>query len=68
MITVYAQGKPLPVDDHLLLRQAAALGRILGPPLTAPTPHETELLRGVWHMLHDILDAAERLPSAAIRH
>ena len=68
MITLYVHGTPLRVDPALLLQQAAALGRLLGPPPSAPSPHDADLLRGVWHMLHEILDRSERACPAPTTH
>ncbi len=59
MLTLYVHGAPLHLNTALLLRQAAALGRVLGPPPTPPSRQDAELLTGIWHMLHDLLDHAE---------
>lgn len=59
MLTLYVHGAPLQINTALLLQQAAALGRVLGPPCSAPTPQDAKLLAGVWHLLHDMLDHAE---------
>lgn len=46
------------VDVNLLKRQATALGKVIGPPARRPTGRERELLKGVWELLHVMLDDA----------
>lgn len=50
---------PLSLNRALLTRQAAALGRVLGPPTLHPSTRDAALLEGVWNFLHSLLDADE---------
>ena len=68
MLTVFIRETTLRIDDHLLLQQAAALGRILGPPAMTQNPRDAALLEGIWHMLHEILDIAQATPNPATVH
>lgn len=59
IITLVINTTPLSVNRALLTKQAAALGRVLGPPTRIPSTRDATLLEGVWNLLHSLLDANE---------
>jgi len=60
IITLVINTTPLSINRALLTRQAAALGRVLGPPTHIPSPRDAALLEGIWNLLHSLLDATTR--------
>jgi hypothetical protein len=58
-ITLAITTTPLSVNRALLTRQAAALGRTLGPLRQRPSFRDAALLEGVWNLLHSLLDVDE---------
>lgn len=58
-ITLVINATSLSVNRALLTKQAAALGRVLGPPTLHPSTRDAALLEGVWNLLHSLLDADE---------
>lgn len=57
-ITLVINNTPLSIDTALLTKQAAALGRVLGPSPRRPSVSDATILEGAWNFLHSLLDAA----------